>query len=185
MALLSKPDPLEILQVAGLLYWGTTGFASEAQYGTKLGFLAKGLNFYPNPTYRELTEVETGQSVTDIIFTGDRPVVIANLRNYNATALARLFPGMAVGSAVKSPGSYGAGTSIKGTGGYLLFVPEDTTNHPCLLLQKAVPHLYETAVLLMSHSDKTIFTCKFSGLLKSSDADGKFYLGPIAGAVLR
>lgn len=188
MGFASYPSMLEISQVSGFLFWGTTSLANEAGWGTKLGYVKGGIDWRPYYGTEVLSGVENGDEPILTVFTGNSGRLIALLRNYNTTALARLFPGLVTGTAVKTPGAIAPGTILSATAAYygrLLFVPDDEDNHPCLLLQKAVPHALKTTKLKFAHADELVFPCVFEAHRKSDDADGISYLGLIAGATLR
>lgn len=182
------PNFAEILQVPGFLYWGTTSLANEVGYGTLLGYTEDGVTFEPGQEFYPYKIQETGEEIAGILGLGGSPRLFAVLQNYNATMLARLFPGMNYASAVKMPGAYDAGKALSATSGIydrLLFAPVDTTNHPCLLFQKAVPHFVEAAKMHFTHSNRLFYPVVFTGLRKTNDADGVMYMGAISGGTLR
>jgi len=180
----TSPDPGEVLRVPGLLYWAPTNLSTQA-YGTKLGFLQEGILWEPGYNTITLSGEEKGEEPTHKYYLGPSPKVYARLLNYNATALARLFPGCTSSAKVQYPNSLLAGTDLLGASyvDYLLFVPTDTTNNPCLLLQKAAPNVNDT--IRLSRGDDTEFLCVFDAFRKTSNVDGMFYLGAISGATLR
>jgi len=184
----SYPDLLEIQQVSGLLFWGTTSLANEAGWGTKLGFVEKGVHWRPNHGYTLLSGEVNGDEPTMMIYTGPAGFITAVLKNYNTSMLSVLFPGLVDGTSVKIPNSIKPGTDIMNSGSYanyLLFVPEDRTNHPCILFQKATPHIVATAEIKYSHVDRSSFPVIFTASRKSDDADGIAYVGALSGAALR
>lgn len=179
------PNIQEILQVPGFLYWGTTDLSAEATWGTLLGYCEKGVFFEPRQEYAEFTEEETGEEIKKILYLGASPRVSVILKNYNATALGRLFPGIASVATVKFPGAIKAGHDLVTYNGRLLFVPDDQDNNPCFLLQSAWPHLLKTAKLQFSHSNRLLFPCTFTGKRVGSSTDGIAYIGAMSGAILR
>ena len=89
---------------------------------------------------------------------------------------------------VKSPGTFKAGKELSGTSSHydrLLFMPVDETNNPCLLIQKAVPNIIESAKLNFVHANRLFFPIVFHAIRKTSDIDGMYYIGNKTGAVLR
>lgn len=186
MTFSTHPSITEILQVPGYLFWNPTALTSEATWGAKIGFLEGGVRFEPRYRVQTYTEEEYGDEVRAKVFTGAAPLVTAVFKNWNAT-LASLFPGAGSSLTLKYPGAIAAGTEIDSTtyAKPLLFVPQDTTNRPCLLVQKAAPNPVETARLQISHTRQTQFPVVFDCLRKSSDADGIYYFGKLSGAVLR
>ena len=186
MAFDTYPSFDELLRVPGHLYHNPTNLASEATWGTLLGYCETGVTWQPSPVFVPLTAEETGEEQTELVYAGAYPLLFAVLKNWNVTAIGRLFPGMADGKAVKFPGSYKPGKLLKAShGAPLLFVPSDQTNNPCLLLQQAVASLLETAKLIFSHRKDTLFPAVFRGFRKTDDADGISYMGLLSGAVLR
>ncbi len=189
MSFTSHPDYTEIIKNSGYLFWNPTDLSKgEAGWGTKLGFVEKGVAWEPGHGFIELDQPETGDEPVIGIYTGNNVKLAANLRNYNALALGRLFPGLSGTTFVKIPNTIKTGTNYYANSSYygqLLYVPSDQINHPCLLLQKAVPRIQSTAKVRVSHVDKMIFPCIFTGARKTSGADGIMYVGPISGAVLR
>jgi len=185
MALAVHPDINEIMRLGGLLYWNPAALDAEANYGAKIGYI-KGMKLSPQYATVPLREVYHGEEVIDVLYVGDSASITVLVRNYNATTLGLLFPGLNATLAVKSPGAIAPGTLMKSSyKGRLLFVPEDTTNQLCLIFQYCIPHIAETAKIAMSHKDESQFPCVFQVIRKTDDADGKYYLGPISGAVLR
>jgi len=187
MAWLTHPDINEIAQTPGYLFWAPTNLSAEGTWGTKLGFTEKGVDFDPGYNYGILSGEEKGEEPLHKINLGQTPTITATLKNYNATALDKLFPGLQAGGAVKSPGTILPGTDLLSATytGYLLFVPDDTTNHFCILLQRASPSFIATAKIRHSHSVPGAFPIVFTGARKTNDADGIYYYGLLSGAVLR
>jgi hypothetical protein len=185
MAFDNYPAFSEIQQVAGLLFWGTTSLANEAGWGTKLGYVEKGIELLARYGYEERAGAYDDQPIFAIA-TGQAPRLIAYLRNYNATALARIFPGLTDSTKIRFPGDISAGADLLSDhSGRLLFVPDDRDNHPIALFQKAVPRVIATARLRFSHADRLIFPTVFSAFPKTDDEDGVAYIGPIGSGVLR
>ena len=187
MAWATHPSIDEILRVPGYLFWNPTNLAAEATWGTKLGYSEKGITFSPSLHILPLTEEETGDEITDLVYVGGTPAVTAIIQSHNTIMLARLFPGMGGTNKANSPGSYSAGkviSSMSGVYAPLLFVPDDRANNPCLLLQKATPH-ESGASLNFSHKNRVMYSIVFVPLRKTNDADGIWYLGALSGATLR
>lgn len=179
------PNVSEILQVPGLLFWGTTNLANEAGWGTLLGFCEKGVFFKPGQRYAKFKEEETGEEIRKILYVGSIPKINVDLKNYNATALGRLFPGLSTGTKIQYPGSTVAGQPLEPYTGRLLFVPDEKVQNPCILFQKAWAYAAMNKSLRFSHEKSLIFSCVFLAARKTSDVDGSVYIGPISEAVLR
>lgn len=189
MTFTSYPDITDVLYVPGLLFWGTTSLSTEAGYGTKLGYCNTGITFEPRVRTVEFTGSETGEEPIMELFLGYAPRVFADLMNYNATALARLFPSLTSSTAVSYPSASALpGKNLFSSTSRLLFVPDDTANNPILLLHHAVAHIIAAAKLRLIQSDPTIFPAVFLAKTNISDgsrvAGSSFYLGPLSGATL-
>ena len=187
MGFLTNPSVDEIVQCSGYLFWNPTNLASEATWGTKLGFVDGGVVFQPGYQVVTVTQEETGQAVYKKIYTGATPVISGVLKSWNSTVIGALFPGLASGASVKITNSFKPGSDLSSTSYCkpLLYVPQDTTNHPCVLFQKACPNIVETAKLILSHTKRMTFPFVFDALNKTSDADGTAYFGLLSGATLR
>ena len=180
MPFTNHPSGVEVLQVPGYLFWGPTGFSDESEYGDNLGFLEDGVDFFPNYNVSNLKGPYSERYVHKI-YLGNTPVVKAILKNYNAVTLARLFPGLAIGNTVSSPntGSVISGKDLNTNNNRLLFVPIDTANNPCLLIQRAVPNIEKT--IKFSREKFMNFACVFD-CFRTSANRSEYYLGPISGA---
>jgi len=187
MAWVTYPDINEIMQQAGFLFWEPSALDVEANWGTKLGFVEKGVDFDFGHNFGILSGEEKGEEPLYKIYLGQTPSVTAILKNYNADVIARLFPGLTSGSAVTSPGTILPGADLFNVlyTGHLLFVPDDTINHNCILLQKASPCIISTAKVMHSQSTPSAFPIVFTCSRKTNDTDGFYYYGPLSGAVLR
>jgi len=120
------------------------------------------------------------------IFTGSAPRIIAVLRNYNANALQRIFPGLISVTSVRFPGQ-AAGTVLNTTAGlfdHLLWVPDDTDNNPIALLQRAVPNITES--IRLTRQLDSGYTVVFDGFsADTTNPDAVAFIGPITDGVLR
>lgn len=176
MTFVTYPDEKEIVRNSGFLYWGPTSLLTESGYGTLLGYVDS-LVFRPNMNV--IPFIQEGSSCPTIfVYTGCAPELIANLYNYNNTALARLFPGM-VTTGTKSayfPTIY-AGKNLQASyTGKLIYIPDNTSSDPTIYISVALPRIADSANLRQSHSEKTIFPCVFSGQ--------NFYYGLLSGVTL-
>ena len=64
-----------------------------------------------------------------------------------------------------------------------IMIPDDLTNNPIFLAQKAAPNIVET--IRFSRQIDTNFAVVFDCMQKTTDEDGTAYLGAKAGGVLR
>jgi hypothetical protein len=181
----SHPAANEILRVPGYLFWNPSALTNESTWGTKLGFCEKGVDVDFRYLERKLTGEIFGSEWTHDIFLGVNIEVKVVLKNYNTTTVGRLFPGLTSGTSVQFPNSFATGkdlTRYSIAWGRLLFVPEDTTNNPIFILQKAIPNFRGTFPL--SRVRDTSFPCVFSNFRKSDSIAGMYYFGLITGGVL-
>lgn len=189
MAFVTHPSVDEILQVPGYLFWNPTALDSEANWGTKLGFCENGVTFVPAPQFSETHEEEYGEEVRDVIYLGSIPRVTVILQNWNDIMTSVLFPGQYTSSKkITMFGALKPGTSVSTGSTYakpLLFVPNDRTNKPCLLVQKAVPTFLMQGKVKFSHTERALWAAQFTPVRKTNHADGAVYVGLLAGATLR
>lgn len=179
MSFTTYPTPNEISKNGGLLYWAPTSLATEAGYGTLLGYVDS-LIFAPNQSVIDLTEEETGDTVIMSIYRGCNPQIIANLMNYNDNVLSRLFPGCvnATYKSITFP-TLKTGTDLLASSSYygkLLYVPEDTTYDPVILLRLCAPRAAQRANIVISVSQASIF----QGIFQAKE----FYYGLKTGCTL-
>lgn len=183
-AFATLPDPLEALRVPGFLFWEPSALTNESTWGTKLGFVEKGVLVKPKVDVVLTYQEEYGSEPREAYFAGDSVSVKAILKNWNATVLARCFPGHTSSTQVKFPNTILPGTRIDDVyGGHLLFVPEDTVSNPICLCQRAISTF--NGELLFSLSKQTDLEIDFTCMRKTDDADGLWYWGPIASGVIR
>jgi len=187
MAFTSFPNIAKIIQVSGLLFLNPTSLATEGGWGTKLGYTSAGVKIAPEYHVERNTTEETGEEVTHKFYIGSSPKMLCELRSWDEPLIDFLFPGLGATNKVRIPGGILPGADLTSStySKALLFVPDDTDNHPIALFQKASPNLITTANILFNHSKEAVFPAVFDGLRKTSDADGIAYIGPISEAVLR
>lgn len=159
MAFTSYPSSTEIIQVAGLLFLNPTSIANEAGWGTKIGYTRDGVAYSPGLKTIELTQEETGITPTLSIFVGSASRFFTNLISWNATALGILFPSLVGGTSGKKVGLPGTVKTGKDffTTNKLLYVPDDTTNHPAVYLTSIATHIMENAKIELDHHGKAYF----------------------------
>jgi len=187
MAFTSFPDIAKIIQVSGLLFWNPTNLATEAGWGAKIGYTKVGVKVAPEYKIERNTTEETGEEVTHKFYIGSSPKMLCELRNWDTPMIDILFPGLGATNKIRIPGSILPGADLTSStySKPLLFVPDDTDNHPIALFQKASPNIIATAQILFNHSKEAIFPAVFDGLRKTSDVDGIAFIGPLSEAVLR
>jgi hypothetical protein len=183
---MADPSALEILQVPGYLYWEPTSVpGSETTWGTKLGYLDKGVDVTIHTDMEDLFLEEYGDERIGRLYRGTNATLYCELLNYNATTLGRLFPGLSGTTYVQAPNGLLPGARMDATAyvGRLLFVPKDTTNNPVFLMQKVSCH--HVGTFSFTRSGLTMFALYCDSFRKTGDVQGIYYLGPLTGAVLR
>lgn len=185
MSWVSHPAISEILRVPGYLFWNPANLASEAGWGTKLGYTEKGIDVDVDIDSGLLQNEEAGEEIQYKIYLGTTVRVSCQLKNYNANTLAQLFPGMSSATKIQVPGIILPGKDLNTLvyTSHLLYVPDDETNNPIMILQKAQPNIYGS--FIFSRQKDLIFNCLFDGFRKSNDLDGILYIGDITTGNLR
>jgi hypothetical protein len=162
MSWVSHPDISEIMRVPGYCFWNPSALDVEANWGTKLGYSLKGVEFESGLKVVPVKYEVTGNQTRHLIYCGANPRAIVTLRSYNSTALARLFPGLVSDTRVTFPGSTRSGTDLMNTHtGTFLFVPDDRGNSPALLITSCAPAILETAQIVFSNQEEMVFPCMF------------------------
>lgn len=182
----AQGDEDNILRMPGKLYWNPVNLTDN--FGTLLGYKNQEMLFETDleAAIRNVPGDETaGREFAHSIFTGANPYVIFTMLEYSSATMALCFPSMEDSGDVKGydtkTGDDFAGDS--GIFGRLLFVPDDTTNNKILLLQKVVPTVVKP--LGISRNGNTEYVVKLQCFRKTTNADGVFFLGDIANAILR
>ena len=157
------PDIGEIIKVGGFLHANPTSTGSEAGWGTKVGYAAKGLSIQPNIERMPLTTMETGIIPTMVIYTGCTYNIEIGIKNYNEESLALCFPQFASTTGVTLPGSLKTGHDFFDDAVTLLYVPDDVLNHPAVLISNAVALFNFGAALHFHHTSEAIFQASFLG----------------------
>lgn len=184
MAWATHPSANEILRSPGYLFWNPTSLASEATWGTKLGFCEKGISINFQYTNKIYTGEELGEEPILRLFTGVGKIsCVVAMKNFNSLNLSLLFPGLTQSEMIKTPGFIIPGSNMSSYFGKLLFVPDDTGNNPIFILQNA--SAVSAGGMDFSRVEDLSFICVFESFRKTNDADGRYYLGNIASGVLR
>ncbi|MCA9337864.1 hypothetical protein KC951_04100 [Candidatus Saccharibacteria bacterium] len=189
MAFSDHPSRAEILRVPGYLYRGCTSPLTEPDnWGTRLGYAEKGVIIQPNYRTIAAPNEESGQTPVAKAFIGAFARLFVVLKNWNNEVLSAIFPGCQVaGPGLVFPGSIKPGQDLLASAytAPLLFVPRDTANNPCALLQKASANMIETAQFRLSLNTDTVFPAVFDGYQKTTDPDGTYSMRPLSETVLR
>lgn len=147
-------DPANSLQVPGRLVAAPTDLSVVFPHGgTDLG-LAAATAFRFNHAQRPITAEEYGGEIVEIVEGGEAAVLVTVLRGISDAAVEKVFPHTVTGGdtgekIVRYPGTRVPGTLASVRKFKLLFAPEDTTNHPGVLLYNVLPLVDDSAELQM------------------------------------
>ena len=127
---MADPAVSEIIRDVGYVYWNPV---SHANLGTQLGYIKQGITVFPNYQVTPIFAETTGLIPQMFLYSGMNVILQFELISVNQTALQRAFLQTVVGNAVTLPGAPLTGKDLVGstTSGSLIFVPENTTSHPC------------------------------------------------------
>ena len=148
------PDPnvAELIRDTGFLYWNPV---SRSNLGTQLGYLKDGISFYPNYTVVPVTAETSGTIPQMYIYSGLTAVVDAKIMNINQYSLQRGLLQTVVGLAATVPGAPFTGKDLVSgtTAGSLIFVPNNSTSHPCFYSSSCFGYLnggleYDRGILM-------------------------------------
>jgi len=177
---LTTPDEDEILRVPGSLYWGTVNIGA-GNYGTRIGYLRDGIEYFTGAHYEYLSVEGTGVENSIKVYCGAKPRIIANLVNFNETVLSALFPGLSSAATHIIPNNFLAG-SIVSEDTYcddLLFLPDDSANNPCVYLRKAAPNLEKS--FRFTRNQEAVYRCFFDSIRSGVTTSALSYVGLISG----
>ena len=185
MTFATEPNPSEILQQPGYLYWNPSGLDDEENYGTLIGFTQKGVDFDAGMKPVLLQKEETGSEVAYKLF-DQEPKVKTVLVSWNNQAIDLLFPGLSNSGTVESPGKtriLPGMDMFDNYSGCLLFVPWNTTSNNIFILQQCSPNIEKS--IKFSATTESSYVVVFHAKRKSEDDHGLYYIGPIgSGAIV-
>lgn len=154
---MSAPDLANLLRVPGRLSHTPTDLSTAYPHGgTALGAVGKVDLRLLDPPFL-VTAEEIGGAPVEVIEGGARYVLDAELREFEAAALAAIFPFYAAGAKGGPTLSHTATTSGQRAGlaigsalsFVLVFTPDNPDEHPFLIFRRAVPAIQETAMLAL------------------------------------
>lgn len=140
---MTAPSARTAIRIPGEIWIGVTSLTVGSLGGTRIG-LFRGIEWDVRARYQDVVAEEFGGQTTELIWTGDRPVLMGVARGWDADAVANLFPQAALVSGtsrVKVTSTVNAATraGTLRTATNLLFLPRAYRDHPALLLYRAVP----------------------------------------------
>jgi len=119
--------------------------------GTELGVIHE-MIFSPNIKTSYVRAWEFGNTKVEGVYAGEGAVIGCTLKEFDSDALGAVFPnvsgttirGIASATSANFPGYLLSNKSM-----VLLFSPHATTNHPAILIYKAIPEVEETMRIQM------------------------------------
>jgi hypothetical protein len=98
--------------------------------------------------------------------------------------MGAIFPGLSTDEKINFPGTYATGKDmVTVLTNRLLFVPDDETNNPICLVQKASGAIVQP--FYFRRNTDVNFECVFDCFRKTNNIDGIIYVGLLSGGVLR
>lgn len=173
---MSAPDLANILRVPGRLSHSPTDLSTAYPHGgTALGAVGKATLRPIEPVFA-VTGEEVGGAPVELISGGARWVLDVELREYDADALAVLFPFYAAGARGGPMLKFTANASGQRAGQVLgtalavllVFTPDSPDDHQFLLLRRAVPAIQETAALALRGNASGTFAARWYATPDSS-----------------
>ena len=170
---MSIPNIDDILRVPGRLCIDPTNLAIAYPHGgIGIGVIRNILVKQASVSY-SVTAEEFGKETVDMVYGGETWVLGAVLRSYDKDAIQKLFPNTSLGVSgqrvISHPGATREGHLLSSRTVKLLFSPDDTTNHPMVLLHKAAPLVEETAEFNLSLAQELGLAIMFVGLRDASN----------------
>lgn len=147
---------------------------STTHGGTELG-LTRGRIFRPNVDKSRLTQEAHGGVTHQIWHMQKSPQFACFLRDWDAAALARFFPdtsGSVVRGSANASGGIRSGYGLASNAFKLLFLPDDSTNHPAILIYKFIPWVDPEAEIGLSLREEFGLLVGGEG---TKDSAGKLY----------
>lgn len=175
------PTPGAVKRVRGRLSWNPTDLTQDYPHGgTALG-LARDHEFQPNIEHKKLAAEEWGGSTASVLYTGEDPMFLAVLRDFDADALATVWPNVRTTLGGRVTLTYRPGdesTNLPGTqlddthAGLLVFTPDDEDQHDWIIIYRAVP-VVQVAAAMALHLDEDLgFPVAWIG---TPDSNGDVY----------
>lgn len=131
--------------------------------GTVLG-IVRGIKVRPRQAVIEERAPEFGAEVVDVVDVGRAWVLTCALRDYENTAIQRVFPGSTLGAArrmITDDGTARAGARRSDASIPIVFWPDDAVNHYGVLFHRALPLPAESAEIDLELGDETLIGVAF------------------------
>lgn len=172
---MASPDLNEVLNAPGRLVWNPTNLATAFPHGgSALGSTRQSL-LQRTDVRSEIRDEAFGQEVSEVVWCGENWVMATILRQYDADAVATVFPNTSTGTVAKRKIVSGSTTSTNRPGlllsanaGKLLFSPLDPDRVPAVLFYKAIPLTDETLRINLALDKRLEYGAVFLAIRHSS-----------------
>ncbi len=166
-----------ILRIPGRLIAAPTDLTIPSPFGgTELG-MASDIIWRPNQRRKEIHGEEYGGEIVDFVKTGQAPQLGMFIRGFDEDMILKVFEGSSVSTKtgkpqVDYPTDEAPGTLASATGFKLLYAPDNTEDHPGILLYNAVALLEEVSEIRFSRKIEFGIAVLFYGI---RDATNRIY----------
>lgn len=147
---MSTPNVANLLRVPGRFSHSPTNLSLPYPHGGTAIGTCEGVDFAPVQIHRPITGEEYGGQQVSGVYCGEQPRIYATLMEYDADALAILFPCYVAGTSggpsltVDVNSSVRAGSRLDDLARVLVFTPDSPdSTQPWLLARRAVPMIDE------------------------------------------
>ncbi len=165
-------DATKVYRVPGKLAINPTNLGAAFPHGgTALGVSTRVRIEMTRPQIMIKAE-EFGSEVCEVVRGAETFILGAMLRQWDADVLAAIFPDTATTTINGLPATTRAGTLASDNSAVLIFTPDNQTDHPAILLYKAIPLVEETAELRFGIVQELVLPVLWLALRDSSD---RFY----------
>lgn len=167
---MASPSTKNVLRIPSRLAWNPTNLSTAYPHGgTALG-LARAIAWKPGIHARPITAEEWGGITVEAVYAGSTVLLSAVLREWDRDAISTIFLDSAAGGTTarrvargrETTESYRAGTSLASKAGVLLVSPE-SSQHPAIILYRAIPIPDVAAEIRMALSEEFGFPVLFHG----------------------
>lgn len=178
---MSSPNVVNIIRVPGRLIANPANLTTPPNYGGTMLGIHRDLEIHFEAKHYFVKAEEWGQCPVELVYCGQAAHLKGFARGVDKDALAALWPYSTPGGGgdtvisdtpVGNTGNTRAGTLMSTFALKLLFAPLDNTNHPFVVLYKAVPTIPENAFFPLTRSEEIAFPFAFRAI---PDSSGRAY----------
>jgi len=165
-------DVTKVYRVPGKLAINPTNLATAFPHGgTALGVATRVRIERTEPRTMVRAE-EFGQEVVEVVRGGETLILGVMLRQWDSDVLSAIFPDTSGTTVNGLPATTRAGSLMTDNTAKLIFTPDNQTDHPGIILYKAVPLVEETAELKFGVVRELVIPTLWLAL---RDASNRFY----------